>query len=341
MAGIYDADSVLRRLDIADVIKMLDGRKNPFLRLLGTGPKPIQMTWSWPGQVDASFGFAGALDGADKVDGYGHSNRDEIQAAAMKLMSEGWHVSDFKEDTETHGVKDEVAKQRADDLFNLSRMMEKQLTSTQAARRQSVAGGYQSGGLFWWLDPVQTLTSAAYLQTPAAYRCSAATRHTAALDALTEDAFEAMLRTAAEEQNSVVDLTGYVGTELKKHMTNWLKKTTVVTGEAATLAYNLNAKEKELASTVDFFTFDSGSVRTFPAFNLAADETTGAKTAYSTRSGAFVDLSRWRIRYIRKPTHVAGTDNGGGPRGYHKVTYGLECDMPRGQLSVYTNASTT
>jgi len=341
MAGIYDADAVLRRLDIGDNIKMLDGRKNPFLRLLKVGGKPKQMVWSWPGQVDEAKGFGGVMDGTDKTDGYGHTNRDEIEAAAMKMITEGWHVSDFKQETETHGVKDEVAKQRADDYFNLSRQMEKQLVSTQAARKQHGQLPYQSGGVFWWLNPAQpaATTEIKYLQVPEQYRCSALTRHSTALSLLTEAAFEAMLRTAMEEQNSPVDLTGYVGSALKLHMTNWMKKT-AVSGEAATLMYNLNASEKELASTVDFFTFDAGSVRTFTAFNMAADEETGAKTDYSTRSGAFVDLSKWSIRYIRKPRHVPGVDNGGGPRGYHDVMYGLECEMPRGQVSVLTNLDT-
>jgi hypothetical protein len=342
MAGIFDADKagMLPIADVGDAIFFIESSVNPFMRLIKTGRTPTQMIHSWPGQVREDRAFEGVLDGVDKVDGYGHSLTTPLQNCLMKLVSPGWLVSDFAQITVRAGVKDEVKKQMGDDAFDFARMVERQVMSASAARIQDKGKPYQSGGLLWWANSAATVSDAenTYLTVPEQFRPLAAQRHTGALSALTATAFEAMLRVTAERQNAPVDLTFFAGSALKRLMSLWMQRDTSATPGTATAIYSLNAKEKRLAQAVEFFEFDSGSVRTIQTFNLACDPATGAKTNYSTRSGVGVDMSLVEMCYGRKIKAWVDNLKSGGPRGHHDAIYTLRNNMPANQISVYSSA---
>lgn len=342
MGGIFDADKagMVPIADVGDAIFFIESAQNPFMRLVKSGKTPTQMIHTWPGQVREDKPFVGAMDGADKVDGYGHSSTTPLQNCLMKLVSQGWMVSDFAQITVRAGVKDEVKKQMQDDAFDFARMMERQVMSAAPARIQDKGKPYQSGGLLWWTNPEAVASDAGntYLTVPAAFRPLAAQRHTGALSTLNASAFEAMLRATAERQNSAVDLTFFAGSTLKRIMSLWREHNTVATGDVATTMYNLNAKEKRLSQMVDFFEFDSGAVRTIQTFNLACDVDTGAKTNYSARSGVGVDLALWEMCWGRKVKAWVDNTKSGGPRGHHDGIFTLRCNMPANQISVYSNA---
>jgi len=74
-----------------------------------------------------------------------------------------------------------------------------------------------------------------------------------------------------------------------------------------------------------------------PSWYLACEESTGAATNFTTRSGVGVDLSMWEICFIDNPAKYDLEDKGGGPRGYHDEVYILKCLNPLGQVSVLTD----
>lgn len=341
MAGLYDIDKVLRTPDYGTTIFRIDARQNPFSRLVKTGKKPKQMTMSWPAQADADKGYAGVAEGTDKTSGWGHSNRTPIKGSCMVSQSEGWHVTDVAVETEAAAVADEVVNQTADDAFNFARMLEKQRLSAMAAREEGGGNVAQSGGVFYWLNPVHAAATEAELLLPvnSTFRCTSDMWFTSALSALTPAAFEAMVRAASEAQNRSVNLTGFVGSALKAKMSQWLQKATLTAAtEQATLMYSLNAKEATFAQTVDFFEFDGNKVNVIPAFNMLCDSASGAKTAFSTRSGAFLDMSLWEQVYLAPVKPIRDDTKSGGPRGFHKAIHGLKCFKPIGQLAVYASA---
>lgn len=296
MAGLYDSDKVLAIPDYGSSIFRIDARQNPFSRLVKTGKKPKQMTMQWPAQADADKAFQGKAEGADKTSGYGHSTKSPLKGSCMIQESEGWLVTDVAVETEAAGVADAVVDQTADDAFNFARMLEKQRLSTMAAREAGGGNVAQSWGVFGVLNPTHAAATETQLllPMPSSFRVPSACWLAAALSAITPAAFEAAIRAAAEAQNRSISLTGFVGSALKAKMSSWLQKLTVASGtEVATTIYNLSAKEKLFMQTVDFFEFDGNKVNVIPTYNMLCDATTGAKTAYSTRSGAFLDLSVW------------------------------------------------
>lgn len=339
MAGLYDTDKVQKIPEYGTTIFRIDARQNPFSRLIKTGAKPKQMTFESKGAADADKGFDGVAEGTDKTSGWGHSSKTPIKGTCMILQSEGWHVTDVAEETVEAAVADAVADQIVDDAFNFARQIEKQRLSSMAAREEGGGNVARSGGVFGFLNPTQAAASESelLLPVPSAFRCTSDMWLTQALAELTPAIFEAAIRAAAEAQNRSINLTGFVGSALKARMSQWLQKMTVADGtEAATLIYNLNAKEKTFAQVVDFFEFDGNKVNVIPSYNMLCDPTNGAKTAYSTRSGAFLDLGMWSQRYLKPIKHWRDDTLSGGPRGFHKAIGGLQCFKAIGQVAVYS-----
>lgn len=339
MAGLYDVDKVQKIPDFGTSIFRIDARQNPLSRLMKVGKKPKQMTMEWKAQADADKGFGGNPEGTDKTDGFGHSTKTPIKGSCMISQSEGWHVTDVAEETEEAAIADAVVDQTADDSFNFARMLEKQRLSAMVAREEGGGNVAQSGAVFYWLNPVHAAATEAelLLPVPSAFRVPSACWLTGALSTLTPGRFEAAVRAAAEAQNKSVTLAGFVGSNLKHVMSMWLQKLTVASGtEVAQTVYTLSAKDKVYLSAVDTFTFDGNTVTVIPAYNMLCDPTTGAKTAFSERSGAFLDLSLWEQVYLKPIKAHRDDTKSGGPRGFHKAIHGLKCFKPIGQLAVYS-----
>jgi hypothetical protein len=106
-------------------------------------------------------------------------------------------------------------------------------------------------------------------------------------------------------------------------------------------SYNLTAADKALVQIVNTFEFDAGVVTTIPNFNLARDIDTGAATAYSPRSGLFVDMSMWNFAALQGYENADLPDLGGGPRGYIDVVYLIRCLNALGQFRVLSDGRLT
>lgn len=334
MPGIYDNDKVLKLQDVGDTIFNAESEKTPMTRLLKRGPKPIQMLSEWPVEKYPTRKFKGQKDGTD-ISTFNHTNRAMIQAYAMWLLTEGWMVSKLAGLTKTAGVPNEMAKQAADDGIIMAQMLERQLLSNDeaAVEGEGADAVYTSRGFFRWLQA----TAQAVLPVPAAHRPNAACRYAGALGSFLPANMEAMLRAAATDRKGPVDLTGYVGIALKAQMSTWPQRQFGDDNAAAAIqVMNLNAADKKLISVIDMFEYDSGTVNVVPSWYLACDPATGENTAYSTRSGVFVDMSMWRLCFLENPTAAMEPAKSGGPRGYHSSVYMLKCLNPVGQCSVWS-----
>lgn len=318
---------------VGDSIFYIESHKNPLPRLIKKGKAPTQMLHTWSAQVWEDFPFKGVMDGVDKTGGYGGSATQPLSNCMMWMESKGYLVSRLAKHVKRAGVKDEVAKQISDDAFNFARQLDRQMLSAASARIQTATLPYQSGGIFWWLDPAQAAATPenGLIQVPASFRNSADMQFTGKLSEFTEEKLENMLRVCAEAKNGQIDLTFFVGSALKRQMSLFTKRDINAEAGAATQIYQLNGKEKKLSSAVDFFEFDAGSVRTIMSFNMACDPDTGKKTDYSSRSGAALDLSMWELCWFEETQHWSDNTKSGGPRGHHDGIFGLKCGMPFAQ----------
>ena len=88
----------------------------------------------------------------------------------------------------------------------------------------------------------------------------------------------------ATEKKSPVDLENICGIKLKSKMSSWMAHDADVANETVTRQYNLDASERAFEQIVDFFRFDSGTVRNVVSWYLLCDSTDGSSTASTTRS---------------------------------------------------------
>jgi hypothetical protein len=334
MAGLYEAGTTvqaLKRQELGDALFVAESTDHPMSRLLPRGPKPKQMLSEWPVQAYGDPSFDGTVDGTDHST-YEAQDADSLNGTGMLLESPGWLVSTIAGVTELAGIPNLIANARTDDALMHARKTERQLLSTMDCRQGNGAQAYRSRGMFSWLQT----TAQTVLPVPAAFRPSS--DYSSTLAALTPVTFEALLQAAALEKKGAVDLELFAGIKLKTRMSKWAQHDTDVSGETVVARYNLDASEKMFMSIVDFFKFDAGMVRSFLSYHLAYDSSTGAATAYSTRSGVLVDLDMWKLRFLLKPTHVPQPNLGGGERGFHQQIHLLECSNPLGQRRLYISA---
>jgi hypothetical protein len=335
MAGIYEVDVPLKIAEIGDVIFQAESEKVPLSRLLRRGKKPKQMLCEWGCQKYPNRKRGGTLDGTD-IATFNKTTREKLEAYAMWMMTEGWLVTKLAQLIESAGVKDEKAKQASDDGLILSRMIEAQLSSDDETAAESGETPYCSRGVFKWLSP----TVQAVKPVPANFRPAAACQYSGALASFGASNMETMLNACATARKGPVDLTGYVGIQLKAQMSTWGQRDPDAEADeaAATLLYNLDAKEKKLIHTLNMFEFDAGTVNVFPSWYLLTDKDTGEASAYSAKSGIFIDLDMWELDFMQNPTAWVEPPKSGGPRGYHDAVYILKCLNPLGQCSVLSNS---
>lgn len=340
MAGMYTAEQRAKGIDLQDMGTIVFHARStdvPFMALLSRGgkgkaKKPRNRLVEWPVKLLQERGFGPTREGVDKTT-FDHTTRDKLRAYGMKLESPGWLVTDWAELLETAGVPDEVADQRADDLILHAEMQEKQVLSTVDTRDEAQNVASRSRGAFSWVSP----TAQTVLPVPDSYRPAAACQYTSAVASFAPSSLRGMIKAGAGQLRRRVDYMGFVGADLQEVMSGWTERQYGDTNIAKSgYVVNMNATDKKFVQILNVFEFDQGIVTTAHSYNLACDEATGAASDYSAKSGLFLDMKLWDIRWYKRPTAMAIEDQGGGPRGFHRSYYVLECSMPRGQLSVYT-----
>jgi len=333
MPGMYERDATLKVLNLGDTIFNVESKDTPFTRLLRRGKKPDGMLSEWPVEKYRREGLGGTLDGTDKT-AYAKTDRKPMKAYAQWFRSEGYMVSRLMQLTATAAVSvgKEKANQATKDAISLAKKIERALLSILDTQTESGADPFQIRGALMWLQ------SAAQTNNPVPDGFRPGTEFAAALSTLTPTLFETLLEQAADEREGAVDLLGVVGIKLKRRMSTWAQRDTEAAATDQALAsFDMKASDKKLIQVVDVFEFDAGMVKTIPSWNLACDVTTGNATAYTSRSGIFVDPSMWELCWLDAPGTYENPDLGGGPRGWHEAVGLLKCLNALGQFRAYTN----
>jgi len=336
MPGIYEADQAVPVKDYGEELYVVQSHEVPKLRLIGEDSnKMTQMLQDWEAESRSRLGFAGVKDGAD-VSAYNGQTAVAMVAYGTH-QRESWMVTKVMSKTTTAGIKNQVKHQRTEAMKRLREVMERSVGSAQEMQRGTSAAEYNHRGAFCWLNHALQSVQAVDASLQLASGCI----HTGTTAALTEAAFEAMVSAAATQVGHAVSLKGFVGSTLKSSMSDWGKKIPVTQAtEQALQSFNINVSEKRLLKMVNTFEFDDGLVETMVDYNLVCDPSTGADSAYTPLSGLFLDMSRWKKRYMQNVTEFALPDLGGGPRGYADVVWMLKCGLPAGQMVVYSASAT-
>jgi hypothetical protein len=328
---MYESDQTIKKQPVGG-IHNVKSKETPFLRLLKNGAAPKQMLDEWQNETYDDTGLGGKMDGAD-VTAFNKQGRVTLQNYAI-WQDEAWMVSKLANVTEIVGMgKTEKARQKMHAAIKLKLKVERTALSLMEAQAQvKPTKEYRTRGAFTWLSP----TVQSVLPVPDGFRPGA--QFSGALSGMTPTAFEELMYQSAIEKGGPVTLEGYVGLLLKRKMSLWAQRDTEASATAQALqSYNLTAADKALVQIVNKFEFDAGVVTTIPNFNLAHDIDTGAATAYSPRSGLFVDMSMWNFAPLQGYENADLPDLGGGPRGYIDVVYLIRCLNALGQFRVLSS----
>lgn len=332
MPAMYESDQVIKIQQVGNKIHNVESKETPFLRLLPTGGTPKQMLDEWSVEMYDDTPLDGVMDGAD-VNDFTSQGRELLQNYAM-WQRVPWMVTKLANLTHIAGIgKQEVKHQKGIALVKLKLKVERTALSNQDTQaEQKPSNAYRTRGALVWLSP----DPQGKFPVPDGFRPGM--DYTGNLDDLTPSQFEAMLAQASIERGGPVSLTGHVGIALKRKMSLWLQRDTEAAGtELARVNYNLSAKDKALLEVVNRFEFDAGTVYNFLNYNIAHDPATGAATAYTPRSGVFIDPKMWAFSALQSYQVADLKDQGGGPRGYADVVYSIRCNNPKGQFRVLTD----
>lgn len=308
-------------------------RKAAFLGLIGDGPKPKNWkdTWAVDEFPNTFNGVIG--EGVPKTDGYGSSVPFELEGICEIFRSQGYLVTEESELIRAaYESGSSTARSQAKDAENILLSMEKIALSAQPARDRGTGGVERlTRGAFAWLSP----DAQDFLPVPDALRPTADQYYTAALSAYNEDALVKQLEAAALQINDKVDLVGYVGLKLKRKMSLFNYKVDV----SATLGDTRQQQvdKNKVQQMVDFFEYDSGSIKTIWMPRLLCDYTNEALAdgAHGNEAGLFLDIGMWEMAYMQRITHTPqDSTDGAGKRGFHKAIFRLTCKNPMGQFAV-------
>jgi hypothetical protein len=333
MGAMYEADMVGKRQEISEKIFNVESDKTPLLTLLKKGPTPNQMLMSWQGFVFPDAPNVGILDGVPAT-GRKSVGRELVEGCAQHFRRE-WSVTTLAELTAAAGVgRNEVGFQRAQAMILLKRMIAQQIGSADDCSVQSGETPWTTRGILSWISN----SAQSNKPVPAALRNSAGSIYTGALASLTEAAFRNLLEAAYGETKEPVSLDGFVGTDLKAVLDDFTQLYPTGTGTSQAKAQYNVAGVEEYKNKVEWLRFSVGDVRLHLEPFLAYTGSTGAASAYSPKSGVFLNLDMWELAWLKSPANTNLAADGSGVNGFIDAVGGLKCFNPRGQMKVYSNS---
>lgn len=339
MAGLFEADIVATDLQLheqGDALIRSVKVDTPFTKMVKKGKTQMNKLASWGAYFPSDGGDIGRKEGEDKLDGFGSNVPVTLRSVVQLNRSQGWMLTDLAKRTSAAYARSEaqrIAQQKASDGEAFLQMREKVMLSAQTPILADDAGDgkNRTTGAFTWLNPTQPGT---LFDVPAKCRLLASQWHSSTLAALTETVFRDMMAATAERIDGTSKWTGIVGLALARQMSSWAGLVTTVTG----LSAGRNLADETLKNVVTSFKWPEGQVDILTSFRLLCSTTTGAKTAYSSRSGMFIDPEMWRLAAMQPIEDKDGLDQGGGPRGWWEDMFVLQCLQPMNQFAVYVNS---
>ncbi|MDB4312094.1 DUF5309 domain-containing protein [bacterium] len=335
MPAMFEVDQVGKKESLADLIANVEAAATPFSSMLPKRAKPIQVEHSWQVKSYRQTGHKGVVDGKDATN-FTSQNRVRLRAVTQK----SWElpaVSDFAGEATIAGAPGgEMKHQIADALVVVKRIIEKRCLSNEDQKLDDgVNQGNETRGIFQWVNnSAQTL-----YPVDADFRTPAAAIYTGALDEFSEAELKAMARANYKERHGTSKLDGFVGIDLKAQITDFASYSDDVTSKTNTRTFTQRADSKMIMRVIDRLNLDTGQIDLHPISFGWTDVATGADSAYTHRSGVFVDLNMVGLMFTRMPSVKMLPNLGGGEKAIVDVMFMLMCDNPLGHMAVKSNSA--
>jgi hypothetical protein len=333
MPAMTEAAQVGKRQEILDKIFNVEADKTPFLSSLRVGKRPEQFLANWVAEIYPAAPSTGTLDNTAatspaRVDRYS-------MTGCAQLFRRQWGTGTLADLTNVVGAgRDEAGKQMAAAMMLVKRMIETQFLSADDCAVESSPTPWTTRGVLTWLQngaqgtyPVDT-----------SIRPAAANFTTSAMASLTETVFRACLASAFDETKAPLNLVGHVGIDLKAVFDDFTNVYPVASTTSQPRTVYQVRDNSTFQSMVDRLAFSEGNVTLVLNPWIAFTTSTGVKTAYTPKSGVFLDMEMWDIGWIAKPANTNLAKDGAGTKGYIDAAALLRCLNPRGQVKVYSNS---
>lgn len=335
MAGLFEVDQVGKRESLSDVIGIVDSLACPVSSMIPKRPKPVQKIHQGQMKNYPRSGFKGVMDGVD-ASNWKHNQRKLVYAVAQKIWSLP-AVSDFTDVTEVAGIKNgnEFAEQIADGIVDVKRMKEMRICSAEDC---SVDDGNnvpnETRGLFEWIKATAQTT----YPVDASFLTPAASIYSGALASLSSESFKGLFQSAYKKRKAPCNFKGIVGVELKRQIAKYTEYSPDVASNTAIRTYNTNLDKKELIDVIDRVVLDTGAIDLFLSAFLYCNEADGADTAYTHKSGLFLDMSMVGLALNRAARVTKQEYKGGGEKAIVDEIFCLIVDNPSGMVAVKSNS---
>jgi hypothetical protein len=146
---------------------------------------------------------------------------------------------------------------------------------------------------------------------------------------VTEAAFNTLLNNIySASEGGKKTLQGLVGTLLKAQFDSFGALADAGAAFATFPVRQWSQPANAVVRTIDRMEFSAGTVYLHLTPFLYTTLASGAAEASTTRSGLFLNMEDWKLRWQMKPEMQDLEDQGGGPRGYCRSMMALVCTNP-------------
>lgn len=321
--------------DVSKLIVLIEPTKNPFLSMIKKGASVLSELVEYTVETAMDGKLTGDL--FDVATTPTSQEREKLYARPQPFR-EIWGVSEISTHYADTVVQDEIAHQKKHAMARLNRRMSRALLSFNELVAGTSATPSQMRGLFTWLQAA----AQSVLPVPTSHRPTAAQNITTPVDEVTETAFMAFLKACYDHKQDMVELKGFVGSDLKAQIDTFTIYDQVASGIQSIRSYNYNGTTSTVQRNVSILKSSFGVCELHLTSDCVRTQATGAASAYTPKSGAFVEMDMFELRSTKKgaPKSYTKAPDGSGASGWIDAVAGLYCNSPRGQGYIYTNAAT-
>lgn len=297
MPQLLETNQVGVRESLADLIAVVESDACPYTSMLEKRKKPINVVHDWQVKSYPDVGHAGVPDGKAATD-FNYNPRQRLHGVVQKFWQNP-AVSDFSEEVEVAGApQGEMEEQVADALVILKRKMEKRFLSANDQTLESQPGtANETRGIFSWLSPTAQTT----YPVPDGYRPVAAQLYSGTLANFSEASLIALAAAAWKNRKKKIRMAGIVGIELKNQIATFTKYDPTPANTTAIRRFNQSGDDKALISVIDRVVLDSCEIDLHLSAFLYTTSADGLPSAYTDKSGAFIDPDMVALHYMRLP----------------------------------------
>lgn len=331
---LLESNQVGVRESLADLIAVVESDATPYTSMLEKRKKPINIIHDWQVKSYPDVPHAGVPDGKPATD-FQYNPRQRLHGVVQKFWQNP-AVSDFAEEVEVAGApQGEMEEQVADALIMLARKMEKRFLSNNDCALESQPGtANETRGLFSWLSP----NAQAQYPIPAGFLPGAAQLYNGTLANFTEAQLILLASAAYKNRKKKIKMCGIVGVDLKTQITTFSKYDALSASQAPIRRFNQDAESKAFISVIDRLNLDTCDIDLFLSSFLYTTSSTGVASAFTDKSGAFVDMEMAALHYMRLPRTKPLPYDGSGYKAICDAMALHVIDNPLGMFSATINS---